>query len=57
MKYLIDPPDRFSGSLQDWKDYLAELRRITDPDDQVRDAIEDAEAVIAEKEAPIRPIG
>lgn len=47
---IIDPPTPFA-SLQDWKDYLAELRRITDPDDQVRDAIEDAEAVIAEKTA------
>jgi len=56
MNRLIDPPDRFSGTLDEWRAFLASMRAIKDPDDQVRDAIADAEAVIAAWEQT-RPTG
>lgn len=53
---IIDPPTPFAP-LSEWQDYLAELRAIKEKTDQVRAAINEAEAIIAEKEAPTRPIG
>lgn len=53
---IIDPPTPFA-SLSEWKNYLDELRAIEPKTDQVRAAIDEAEAVIAEKEAPTRPTG
>lgn len=47
---IIDPPTPFA-SLKEWQDYLAELRAIEPKTDQVRAAIDEAEAVIAEKTA------
>jgi hypothetical protein len=47
---IIDPPTPFAP-LADWQEYLAELRRIKPKTDQVRAAIDEAEAVIAEKTA------
>lgn len=47
---IIDPPTPFA-SLKEWQDYLAELRAIEEKTDQVRAAIDEAEAVIAEKTA------
>lgn len=46
---IIDPPSPFAP-LSEWKEYLDELRDL-DGDDQVRAAIVEAEAVIAEKTA------
>lgn len=53
---IIDPPTPFAP-LSEWKAYLVELRRIEPKTDQVRAAIDEAEAIISTKEAPTRPIG
>lgn len=52
---IIDPPSPFAP-VAEWRAFLAELRAIKDPDDMVRQAIAEAEAIIATKEEPIRPI-
>ncbi len=47
---IIDPPTPFAP-LSEWKDYLAELRAIEEKTDQVRAAIDEAEAFITQAEA------
>lgn len=42
---LIDPPSPFA-TLEEWEEFLADMRSIPNPDDDVKRHIEEAEAEI-----------
>jgi len=48
---MIDPPSPFA-SLEDWVKFLAEMQAIEPKDDDIREAIAEAEQMIAEKQNP-----
>ena len=48
--HFIDPPSPFA-QLQEWKDHLADLRAIKEPDEQVKEHIETAEKYIKAHES------
>lgn len=47
---FIDPPSPFAP-LTEWQAFLAEMKAIDEPNDDVRAAIANAERVIAEMQA------
>lgn len=49
---LIDPPTTFD-TLQAWQEFLADMRKIKDPDDDVLRHIEQAEREIRTRQNPI----
>ena len=49
MKYLIDPPSPFD-TLKVWEDFLAEMQKIENPDEDVRRHIEIAEREIRNRQ-------
>lgn len=47
--YLIDPPSPFAP-IDEWRKYLADLRRIRQKTEQIKEAIAEAESHIAERD-------
>ena len=47
---IIDPPSPFA-SLEEWQTFLEEMKAIEPKDDDIREAIAEAEKMVEEKKA------
>ncbi len=53
--YIIDPPGPFATE-KEWRNFLEEMRRIEDQDNErVKEAIREAERALEELDNPLSP--